>query len=347
MIEEGNISSSAKLEFLDDAFEEYNIGNSGFEDALMDIFFSICETKEEWEYLVKKLDEKPSEWRKKRIMDIQKNYLCDDEAYLEERMKILQYGMDYWDLVTFYIARNKPQKALKIAEEGILKGEGWVTELFLFLFDHFAAKKDIDNLKRIVNTALERKTEEKPMLDSLFEYYKGQKDYENAKESLLQSFDFIEHKGHYAEYKKMDKFLNEQDWKQVEPEIFEKTKEKNIHDYMRICLDKNMEKTILDVIFNPPVNRRRFTIENNFDEFADRLIEKYPEKIIEYYWEKARKNIPGGNRKTYALSAGYLGKAKDIYITALNDESAWKKRFFNLRMEFKSRPAFLDETKLL
>ena len=205
LIEEGNISSSAKLEFLDDAFEEYNIGNSGFEDALMDIFFSICEIKEEWEYLVKKLDEKPSEWRKKLIMDIQKNHLCDDEAYLEERMKILQYGMDYWDLVTFYIARNKTQNALEIAEEGISKGEGRVTELLQFLFDHFATKKDTENLKRIVNTALERKTEEKPMLDNLFEYYKNQGDYENAKESLLQSFDFIPHKGHYTEYKKMEK----------------------------------------------------------------------------------------------------------------------------------------------
>jgi hypothetical protein len=347
LIEEGNISSSAKLEFLDDAFKEYNIGNSGFEDALMDIFFSICETKEEWEYLVTKLDEKPSGWRKKLIMDIQKNCFCDDEAYLEERMKILHYGMDYWDLVTFYIDRNKPQKSLEIAEEGILKGEGRVIELFQFLFDHFAAKKDTYNLKRIVNTALERKTEEKSMLDRLFKYYEDQNDYENAKENLLQSFDFTPQESHYAEYKKIKKFLKDSDWKQVEPEIFNKTKEKNIHDYLRICMDKNMEKTVLDVIFNPPVNRWGIIINNNFDEFADRLIEKYPEKIIEYYWQRARKNIPGGNRKTYAIAAGYLAKAKHIYIKTSNDESTWKKRFFDLRTEFKNRPAFLDETNML
>lgn len=347
LIEEGNISSSAKLEFLDDAFEEYNYGNSGFEDALMDIFFSICETKEEWEYLVKKLDEKPSGWRKKLVMDIQKNCLCNDEAYLEERMKILHYGMDYWDLVTFYINKNKPQKSLEIAEEGILKGEGRVIELFRFLFDHFAAKKDTENLKRIVKTALERKTEEKAMLDELFEYYNDRQDYENAKESLLQSFDFTRHNSHYAEYKKIKNFLKDQDWKQVEPEIFNKTKEKNIHDYLRICLDKNMEKTVLDVIFNPPVDRWRLIIDNSFDEFADRLIEKYPEKIIEYYWQKARNNIPGGNRKTYAIAAGYLAKAKYIYIKMSNDESIWEKRFSDLRTEFKNRPAFLDETSML
>lgn len=64
LIREGSFSTSSKLDFLDEAFEEYNVNNSGFEDSLMDIFFEICRTKEEWEYLVKKLDEYPSDWRK-------------------------------------------------------------------------------------------------------------------------------------------------------------------------------------------------------------------------------------------------------------------------------------------
>ena len=76
LIDAGNISSDAKLGFFDDAFVEYDMENSGFEDALMDIFFAMCETKEEWEYLVEKLAKRPSDWRKKLIMRIQKNYLC-------------------------------------------------------------------------------------------------------------------------------------------------------------------------------------------------------------------------------------------------------------------------------
>lgn len=102
LIKEGGLSTAAKLEFLDEAFEEYNLKNSGFEDGLLDIFFEICQTKEEWEYLVKKLDEHPSDWRKKQIMKIQREYLHDDSAYLQERMQILNSGMDYWDLVEYY-----------------------------------------------------------------------------------------------------------------------------------------------------------------------------------------------------------------------------------------------------
>jgi hypothetical protein len=100
IIKEGNLSTAAKIGFFDDAFEEYNSENSGLEDAMMDVFFEMCQTKEEWEYLVKKLGEHHSDWRKKLIMDIQKERLHDDKAYLEERMKTLHYGMDYWDLVT-------------------------------------------------------------------------------------------------------------------------------------------------------------------------------------------------------------------------------------------------------
>jgi len=350
LIKEGNISTDAKFNFLDDAFVEYNKENSGFEDSLMDIFFKICQTKEEWEYLVKKLGEHPSDWRKKLIMDIQKDYLRDNKAYLKERLENLRYGMDYWDLVNFYIDRGDLQKALETAEKGILKGEGRLTELFQFLFDHFAKARDSINLERIVHTALDRNTEEKEMLDRLFEYYKGEKNYEKAKESLLKSYEFVKHgnyyKKYYAEYKRMKKFLKDSDWKLIEPKIFKDAQE-NIYDYLRICLDKNMKKTILNTILNPPKNQWEFVIENGFDEFADKLKDDFPEKIIEYYWRKAYSNIPKGNRETYRNAARYLAEVKHIYIKILKEESRWIQRFSNLKVEFKNRPAFLDEVRKL
>jgi hypothetical protein len=150
---------------------------------------------------------------------------------------------------------------------------------------------------------------------------------------------------YYAEYKKLKKFMNDADWKQVEPKIFKDIQEKNICDYLRICLDKNMKEAILHTILNPPENQ--WIMKNKFDEFAAKLEEDFPEEIIEYYWQSAYMNIPGGNRNTYRIATGYLAKVKHIYINLLKDESRWKKRFSDLKTEFKKRPAFLDEVREL
>lgn len=186
LIKEGNISTDAKLEFLDDAFTEYD-SDSPFEEELTDIFFELCQTKKEWKYLVEKLEDYPSDWRKELIIEIQRNYLRDDKAYLKQRMEKLHYGNEYWELVSFYVERGNTQKALETAEQGILKGEGRLKDLFQFLFNYFAQKRDTANLERITQTAITRKTEEKFMLDKLFEYYKTQNDYEKAKETLTKS----------------------------------------------------------------------------------------------------------------------------------------------------------------
>ncbi|MEA2052243.1 MAG: hypothetical protein U9O90_05415 [Euryarchaeota archaeon] len=345
LIEAGNISLDAKLEFFDEAFVEYDKENSGFEDALMDTFFAICETKEEWEFLVAKLAKRPSDWRKKLIMRIQKNYLCNETAYLEMRMENLHYGMDYWDMVVFYLNKGDLQKGLETAEQGILKGEGRLTELFQFLFEHFAEERDTANIERIVRVALTRESEEKVLLDRLFEYYKTDGNYEKAKEAQLKAYKIMRYGNYYAEYKKLKKFMRDADWKQVEPKIFNDIKEKDICDYLRICLDKNMKDAVLHTILKPP--EYQWIMKNEFDEFAAKLEEDFPEKIIAYYWQSAYRNIPGGNRNTYRIAAGYLAKVKHIYINLLKDESRWGKRFSELKAEFKNRPAFLDEVREL
>ncbi len=345
LIRKGIISSDAKIGFLDEAFVEYDVGNSGFDDALMDIFFEICETEEEWEYLVEKLAKRPSDWRIKIIMRIQRDYLRDESAYLEMRIKNLHYGTDYWDLVEFYVKKGDLQKGLETAEQGILKGEGRLTELFQFVFEHFAEEGDTANIERIVRVALTRKSEEKNMLDRLFEYYKTQGNYEKAKEALQKAYKIMRYGNYYAEYNKMKAFLRAADWKQVEPEIFKDVQEKDICDYLQICLDKNMKEAVLHTILNPP--EMQWGMRNDFDEFAAKLEEDFPERIMEYYWQNAYRNIPSGDRKTYRIAAGYLTKVKRIYINLLKDESMWKKRFFELKVEFKSRPAFLDEVRKL
>lgn len=357
LAEKGEISAEAKFEFMDELFEEYNVGNSGFEDKMMDICFTLCKTKEEWQYLVKKLGENPTEWRRDLIMKVQKKHLQDNNAYLKMRKEDLHYGMDYWDLAGYYIEKGERKIAVEIAEEGLLKGAGRLTELFEFLSDHYAKRRDTANLERVVQYAIKKKSDEKEMLNRLFEYYKAQNDYENAKRALIKAFEYVKAAGYipevrsYAHYNKMKQFFVKADWKDIEPKIIREVREKDMEDYMRICLDKNMKKEVVDILLNPPKKRPGigfvFEKEYNFDEFAKRLKEEFPEDIIKYYWQKAYSNIQNCNRETYRTAARYLEMVKRIYIDILNEESRWEQRFSNLKVEFKKRPAFLEELREL
>jgi len=346
LINQGDISPQVKRELLDEIFVEYDEGNSGFDDTLTDLFFELCKTREEWEYLVSKLEHKPSSWRNKMIMDIQKKYLGDDTGYLKRRLNSLQYGLDYWDLVRYYLGKKVRTKALETAEVGILKGEGRLTELFDFLFAHFAQINDTVGLERIVEIAVTRNMEAKYLLDKLFEYYKGNS-YEQAKTALLKAYKHTRGKQYFAEYQRMKAFLTEKDWKLVEHQIIDEAKENNIGDYLRICLDKGMKEIVLSTIISS--SSRSWPIVS-FDEFAAALEEDYPEKIIEYYLKKAHANINGGNRNTYHAAVRYLEKIRRICIAVMKNGVLWEIQFVEIKNMYKKRPAFIDvvrQSKLL
>jgi hypothetical protein len=47
-------------------------------------------------------------------------------------------------------------------------------------------------------------------------------------------------------------FLVKTDWIEIEPKIIMEVQEKDMEDYMRICLDNNMKKEVVDILLNPP-----------------------------------------------------------------------------------------------
>lgn len=344
LIKEDIITPEAKYKFMDAAFVEYDAGNSGFDDDLMDLLFELCKEKEEWEYLVKKLNNRPSDGRKKLVMSIYKNHLNNDSKYLEERLKNLHYGMDYWDLVQYYIGKRKKELALETAQKGIEKGEGKLTELYDYLIDHYSKIQDDNALEMIAQSAMQKKNEVKYVLDKLFAYYEN-RDYEKAKEKLLQSYKNTNYKKYFEEYKRMKNFLSESDWEKIEPEIIDEAQNKNIQDYMSICLDKGMKDTVIKIMISPPKNQWGYSTFHDFDSFAEKLEKDYPKEILDYYYKRAYSRIPNGDRKTYKEAVKYLGKVKTIYLKYLKDADKWTQMLNNLQIEFKNRLAFIDEVK--
>ncbi len=347
LIEEGNISHEGKIAFMEEAFVEYDKYNSGYEDRLAEIFFELCETDEQWQYLVRKLKRCPSDWRNKLVMDILRDHLHDDDAYLELRLNKLEYGNDYWELASFYTQRGNVDKAVETAETGLLEGKGRLTELYVFLFDHFAKMGDISDAERIVHKALKSKHDEKIMLDKLFRHYQSQGNYQKAKDALLKSFTYASRSEEYKEYQKIKTYLKNDDWSEVEPGLFSSLRDRNMLAYLQICMDKNMKEEVISNLLAMPKAPDRWAHFNDFDKLALELKTEFPKEVIEYYWQKAYCNVPGGTRKTYRVAEGYLEIVRDIYVVILQDRSAWEKRFTSLKVEFKNRPAFLDEVSEL
>ena len=126
---------------------EFKKQNSSFEDEMVRCFFSACKTKEDWEFLIKKLEEKPTDWDWSIIRKIYQDHLQDDETYLALRSKILKSGNDYWELVTFYRDRQNAQKAREIAEIGIEKGQGRLDDLFEYLTQLYTSEGNQERLQ--------------------------------------------------------------------------------------------------------------------------------------------------------------------------------------------------------
>ena len=47
----------------------------------------------------------------------------------------MEYGLDYYDLATFYRERREPAQALEVAREGLQKATGKMDELKAFVAD--------------------------------------------------------------------------------------------------------------------------------------------------------------------------------------------------------------------
>ena len=344
LADEGHITADVRLGLIEDILEEYFEGNSGFDDALTGLAFSLCREPAEWHALVGMLREHPSDWNEKLIMDIERDHLKDGKAYLEHRTKNLRYGMDYWDLAGYYLGTDDTESALRTCEEGAVKGEGRIEELLVFLFEHYEKKRDPGQLERIAGVAISRGTDQRLVLDRLFEYYKALNDYENAKKAALRAYEHLR-TGYFAEYKRLKAFLNCPDWEAVEGRVISDSRKNDLDGYLNICLSRGDKEAVLGTILKPPLDRWGWHLKCDYDGFARKISPDYPREMADYFWRRAGSSIGEKSRGSYRTAARYLSLVKDIYFNRLKDPMTWNRRFEALKEGLRNRPAFLEETR--
>jgi len=335
------LSWATRQKIMDGMLVQYHYGNSGFDDSLTDACFEMCKEREEWLYLAGKLEAYGGSWDKRLVMNIYK-IIGDDESFLEMRNNNLHHGSDYFEMVQYYEEKGDKDSALSYADKGLEKGAGRIDHLVVYLFDYHEERKNTNELEKLFAICEQREQERSIIAGRLFDYYKTQNDYENAKRCLLKEFEYTQNRGLDKHYGKLKLYLNDSDWSLVEEKLFNALKTRNIESYLNICLEKGMKQEVYDIIVE---KTGRWGAD--YDFFADKLKKDFPEKIIEYYFKRAINLVDGGDRKSYKQSMKYFKKAKDIYAKILKDNPRWDAKLAEIRERYKTRRAFLEESRVL
>ncbi|MEH7459323.1 hypothetical protein V7183_19535 [Bacillus sp. JJ1127] len=341
-----SIPTEEKRLLINKLFTQYAIGNSGFDDVLMDMIYELCESDSDWKHVIMLLQKAPSDWNQTLIMGIYKDQLQDGEAYLQLRLQSLKYGMDYWDLAAYYISQEQIDKAIEVAEAGVENGHGRKTELFAFLFDYYAEQDEMNQIQAVVDMAFCEQSDIDLIRDRAFAYFKRKNEYEELKNMLVRAFrtDYRDKK-HYDDFNSMKEHFSVEDWAEVQEEMMGIVQKESTMDYLEICYDNEMYNEILETMLKQSKITYGY-VDIGLDRFADKLVDKYPREIMEYYWNKGCVLIPNGNRKRYKVAVKHFKKAKNIYEKKLQEQDVWQKRLEALKIQHKSRSAFLDEMRV-
>ncbi|HDR4604114.1 TPA: hypothetical protein QCQ83_002824 [Bacillus cereus] len=328
-------------------FIQYEIGNSGLDDLLMDTIYEMCQSDLDWKYVVTLLEKLPDEWNQKLIMQIYKDELQDGEAYLQLRMQYLEYGMDYWDLAEYYISIDQVDKAAEFVEIGLENGKGRQTELFAFLFDYYVSREETNKIYALIDKAFYIESEIELVSKRAFLYFKMNNDYEEIKNILVRTFKASSYrKQYYEDFNFMKEQLTTKDWEEIQEEMIGIVKRESIVDYLKICYDNERYSEMLEILQKAQGVMNPYNMYDQLDHFADQLIDEYPQEIVEYYWNKGCILVPEGNRKRYKEAVKYFVKVRDILKNKLDDEGSWQYNLTTLRLQHKKKKAFLDEMKV-
>lgn len=188
-----DISWEVRVAILDEMMEEFNIGNSGFDDMLIDIASAFCQTDEEKRYLADVLADGTNDYYKGYAANIYKS-IGDDEKFLQIKLGNLCYGSDYVQVAKYYLERNDQKKALDQIWQGMKKCEGRLDDLINFAAPIYIKEKNDGELRRMYEFVMKTKWSINivAVAKQLYHYAKEKEDYDSGKKMLLLILDSCE-----------------------------------------------------------------------------------------------------------------------------------------------------------
>lgn len=256
----------------------------------------------------------------------------DDEQYLQFRMGHLMGEHDYMDLAMYYEERNEHEMAVKTAEKAVESNVAR-EKVFDYLFNEYKKAGNHDAVWQLYNT-LEDKDPKYgigSMTESMYEYCKQRKDYDNQRQLLIKMVSYGNAGDAKKWYAQCREELKEKDFQDTEEELLQTIKTRNLTSYLDICMEKGWTQEVLDYVLKNRDSGGWFCIDSDH-RYSKQLEGAYPKEILEYYWQEAEQYTCAGKRENYMQAARLLKRIHDLM--SKNDQSdEWEKRY----SEYKER----------
>ena len=298
------VVEETRRKLLEEVIPFIKSGNAGLDDPLYDLAYATCYGDEDWGSLAAALEAMNKDWPTDHARRIYRK-LGDREKYLELRRKKLVYGMDYYDLVTFYWDEGNREEALAVAEEGRKKGQGRMDELRKFLSERALEGGD---RKRYLTLQFEQTSDHLTL----------------------------------GSYKAFQKICSTAEWKEREPELMGRLNGAWTSERLKILMyRKEYEKAVAVLLKeNYPIKTWG---PSDALKTAEQLEGHFPEKILSYYLSGLRNVNSNGARSEYAQRAGIMLKVRRVLVDILKDENRWKIFASKVKRDNLRRPAFQEE----
>ena len=339
IVETNDIPWKSRAVILDELLEEFHIGNSGFEDILIDVADSFCQSKER-RYLADNLSKGGSSYYRKYAAEIYKS-IGDEERFLEIKMKELYCGSDYVSLATFYGESGNREKELEFIWKGLENCKGRLGELIHYVVPIYTEEGNDTELERLYRFVLKTKNDLNIMAiaEELYQYSCTKGDYVSEKKMLLLILDVCGGGEIERWFEICRKKLHEEDWQQEYETILEKVKTKNKKFYLDICMETGKEQIVLKYLQDEGSGYTYWNVDYG-QYFSSRLAEKYPDEILALYWRKVDDLLLEANQKNYVDAVNFLKKIKELMKK--NDRQAeWDERFSTLKEKHKRKRNFI------
>jgi hypothetical protein len=217
----------------------------------------------------------------------------------------MKYGLDYYDLATFYWDDGEKERALEVARRGLEEGEGRMDELRLFVAQRAGESGDRGQYLKL--------------------------HFEQAIDDLT-----------CEKYKAFERICNAEEWREYEPRLLERIPRCWRDEQLKIYMHRREYGQALTLLQDMRPGDPRYHGVYVM-KAAEELEESFPEEIIAFYRSGLGGLDSTRPRNEYARLAEIMAKVRHVYVDILKAHEEWaafarREKEANIR-----RPAFQQE----